>query len=113
MYKLQNGETYHPLDGYAQSMFANIIFAKSLAQRSIVAFSAYPGSEYDPRPVDSLLSIADTKNNVQTYVSTDEVASWRQRKKEGEYVRRAYQSALTTFQPARTCQFYCSKPPSP
>lgn len=44
MYKLQNGETYHPLDGYAQSMFANIIFAKSLAQRSIAAFSANPGS---------------------------------------------------------------------
>ncbi|KAJ5218249.1 uncharacterized protein N7498_000348 [Penicillium cinerascens] len=62
-----NGETYHPLDGYAQSMFANIIFAKSLARRSIAAFSANPGN---------------TKNNIQTYVSTDEVASWLQRKKE-------------------------------
>jgi NAD(P)-dependent dehydrogenase (short-subunit alcohol dehydrogenase family) len=44
---LQKGETYHPLDGYAQSMFANIIFAKSLAQRSIAAFSANPGSGCD------------------------------------------------------------------
>ena len=88
MYKLQNGETYHPLDGYAQSMFANIIFAKSLAQRSNVAFSANPGSEYDPYPVDCLLMVADTRKNIQTYVSTDEIASWLQRKKEGKYLRR-------------------------
>jgi len=44
---LQNGDTYHPLDGYAQSMFANIVFAKALAHRSIAAFSANPGSKYD------------------------------------------------------------------
>lgn len=46
----KNGETYHPLDGYAQSMFANILFVKSLASqcvgRSIGAFSANPGSKF-------------------------------------------------------------------
>ncbi|KAJ5591805.1 uncharacterized protein N7459_002174 [Penicillium hispanicum] len=66
-----NGETYHSLDGYAQSMFANILLAKSLAQkclgRSIAAFSANPGN---------------TKTNIQTKVSQDEVSSWLQRKKE-------------------------------
>ncbi|KAJ5455751.1 uncharacterized protein N7458_004015 [Penicillium daleae] len=66
-----DGETYHSLDGYSQSMFANILFAKSLAQicakESVAAFSANPGN---------------TKTNVQTYVSPEEVASWLQRKKE-------------------------------
>ncbi|KAJ5626089.1 hypothetical protein N7510_002398 [Penicillium lagena] len=66
----KNGETYHPLDGYAQSMFANILFVKSLARqcatRSIGAFSANPGN---------------TKTNIQTYVSPEEVSSWLQRKK--------------------------------
>ncbi|KAJ6026676.1 hypothetical protein N7499_004774 [Penicillium canescens] len=42
------GETYHCLDGYAQSMLANIQFVKSLAKigkdRSISAFSANPGN---------------------------------------------------------------------
>ena len=46
---LQNGESYHTLDGYAQSMFANILFSKSIAEKrlgqSIAAFSANPGSE--------------------------------------------------------------------
>lgn len=43
----QNGETYHSLDSYAQSMFANIMFAKGLAERnkSISAFSVSPGSK--------------------------------------------------------------------
>ncbi|CAL5867794.1 uncharacterized protein PFLUO_LOCUS2015 [Penicillium psychrofluorescens] len=67
----KNGETYHPLDGYAQSMFANILFVKSLASqcvgRSIGAFSANPGN---------------TKTNIQTYVSPEEVSSWLQRKKD-------------------------------
>lgn len=46
---VQNGETYHCLDGYSQSMFANILFAKSLAQicaeKSVAAFSVNPGSK--------------------------------------------------------------------
>ncbi|KAJ5818237.1 hypothetical protein N7474_003828 [Penicillium riverlandense] len=67
----KHGETYHPLDGYAQSMFANILFVKSLASkcvgRSIVAFSANPGN---------------TKTNIQTYVSPEEVSSWLQKKKD-------------------------------
>ena len=46
---LQNGERYHSLDGYSQSMFANILFAKSLAQicadASIAVFSANLGSK--------------------------------------------------------------------
>ncbi|KAJ5157629.1 uncharacterized protein N7482_008729 [Penicillium canariense] len=66
-----NGERYHCLDAYSQSMFANILFAKSLAQlcrdQSIAAFSANAGN---------------TKTNVQTYVSPEDVASWLQRKKE-------------------------------
>ncbi|GLI80510.1 serine/threonine-protein kinase env7 [Penicillium ochrochloron] len=66
-----NGERYHSLDGYSQSMFANILFAKSLAQicaeKGVVAFSANPGN---------------TTTNVQTYLSAEEVASWLQRKKE-------------------------------
>lgn len=45
----KNGKNYHPLDGYTQSMFANILFVKSFARRylgrSIAAFSANPGSE--------------------------------------------------------------------
>ncbi|CEJ57574.1 hypothetical protein PMG11_06263 [Penicillium brasilianum] len=65
-----NGETYHSLDGYSQSMFANILFAKSLAQicaeKSVAAFSVNPGN---------------TKTNVQTYISPEDVASWLQRKK--------------------------------
>ncbi|KAJ5355286.1 uncharacterized protein N7496_012498 [Penicillium cataractarum] len=68
---VQNGERYHSLDGYSQSMFANILFAKSLAQicaeESVAAFSANPGN---------------TKTNVQTYVSPEDIASWLQRKKE-------------------------------
>lgn len=47
----QNGEDYHCLDGYAQSMLAIILFVKSLSQlcetRSITAFSANPGSKSD------------------------------------------------------------------
>ncbi|KAJ5664725.1 hypothetical protein N7462_011538 [Penicillium macrosclerotiorum] len=65
------GETYHCLDGYAQSMFANIQFAKSLASRcldrSISSFSVNPGN---------------TKTNVQTYVTPEVVESWLQCKKD-------------------------------
>ncbi|OQE20540.1 hypothetical protein PENSTE_c013G00099 [Penicillium steckii] len=63
-----NGETYHSLDGYAQSMFANIMFAKGLAGRhkSISAFSVSPGN---------------TRTNIQTYVSPEQVAAWLQLKK--------------------------------
>lgn len=46
---LQNGKTYHPLDGYAQSMFACVQFTKGLAAsgstRPVLAFSVNPGSE--------------------------------------------------------------------
>ncbi|OQE91314.1 hypothetical protein PENNAL_c0010G11412 [Penicillium nalgiovense] len=66
----ENGENYHSLDGYSQSMLAIVLFIKSIAKRysgSIVAFSANPGN---------------TKTNVQTYVALDEIKSWLQRKKE-------------------------------
>lgn len=47
---LQNGKTYHPLDGYAQSVFACVQFTKGLAAsgsaRPVSAFSVNPGSEY-------------------------------------------------------------------
>ncbi|CAG8908798.1 unnamed protein product [Penicillium egyptiacum] len=65
-----NGENYHPLDGYSQSMLAIILFIKSIAKKysgSVAAFSANPGN---------------TKTNVQTYVAFDEIKSWLQRKKE-------------------------------
>ncbi|KAJ5766363.1 uncharacterized protein N7511_003979 [Penicillium nucicola] len=65
------GETYHCLDGYAQSMLANIQFVKSLAKigkdRSMSVFSANPGN---------------TKTNVQTYVSWEEISSWLQLRRE-------------------------------
>ncbi|CAG8301898.1 unnamed protein product [Penicillium nalgiovense] len=44
----ENGENYHSLDGYSQSMLAIVLFIKSIAKRysgSIVAFSANPVSE--------------------------------------------------------------------
>ncbi|KAJ5831080.1 uncharacterized protein N7525_009333 [Penicillium rubens] len=66
----ENGENYHSLDGYSQSMLAIVLFIKSVAKKysgSIVAFSANPGN---------------TKTNVQTYVAFDEIKSWLQRKKE-------------------------------
>ncbi|KAI2672449.1 hypothetical protein CBS147332_9297 [Penicillium roqueforti] len=66
----ENGENYHCLDGYSQSMLAIILFIKSFAKKhsgSIAAFSANPGN---------------TKTNVQTYVGWEEVKSWLQRKKE-------------------------------
>ncbi|KAJ5472402.1 hypothetical protein N7530_006403 [Penicillium desertorum] len=66
----ENGENYHSLDGYSQSMLAIVLFIKSIAKKysgSIVAFSANPGN---------------TKTNVQTYVAFDEIKSWLQRKKE-------------------------------
>jgi hypothetical protein len=88
--QVQNGECYHPLDAYAQSMFANIIFAKCLAQRSIAAFSANPGSELCQRSGATILMIADTSHSVQTCVSMDEVASWLQCKREGENLRPAF-----------------------
>ena len=54
---MQNGEDYHCLDGYAQSMQAIILFIKSLAKkyesRSITAFSANPGSKYYSVSVNS------------------------------------------------------------
>ncbi|KAJ5124575.1 uncharacterized protein N7515_008400 [Penicillium bovifimosum] len=66
-----NGEQYHALEGYSQSMLAVIMFVKSFAKkysdRSIAAFSANPGN---------------TKTNVQTHVALDEITSWLQRKKE-------------------------------
>ncbi|KAJ5097611.1 Oxidoreductase short-chain dehydrogenase/reductase family [Penicillium angulare] len=83
-----NGEKYHPLDAYTQSAFANILFAKSLAQAypSHAAFSANPGSEYIMSyrsiAVFSILINTDTKTNFQTYVSSDEVCEWLQRKKD-------------------------------
>ncbi|RJE17978.1 short chain dehydrogenase [Aspergillus sclerotialis] len=65
------GKTYHPLDGYAQSMFANIQFMKCLATsyagRSMGAFSVNPGN---------------IKLIVQSYVSPEMVASWLQKKKQ-------------------------------
>ncbi|CAI7590937.1 unnamed protein product [Penicillium bialowiezense] len=65
-----NGEDYHCLDGYAQSMLAIILFVKSLSQlcetRSITAFSANPGN---------------TKTNIQTYVTMEQIETWLQRKK--------------------------------
>ncbi|CRL28872.1 Short-chain dehydrogenase/reductase SDR [Penicillium camemberti] len=69
--EFENGENYHSLDGYSQSMLAIILFIKSIAKKyrgSIAAFSANPGN---------------TKTNVQTYVAWDEIKSWLQRKKEG------------------------------
>lgn len=60
MLHLQNGERYHSLDGYSQSMFANILFAKSLAQicadESIAVFSANPGSKEWPFIYDHVLT---------------------------------------------------------
>lgn len=86
-YTEQNGETYHSLDGYAQSMFANIMFAKGLAGRhkSISAFSVSPGSKYTVQSVDYvvLLINSDTRTNIQTYVSPEQVAAWLQLKKRG------------------------------
>ncbi|CAG8007207.1 unnamed protein product [Penicillium olsonii] len=55
--RFSNGEDYHCLDGYAQSMQAIILFIKSLAKkyesRSITAFSANPGSKYYSVSVNS------------------------------------------------------------
>jgi len=88
---VQNGENYHCLDGYSQSMLAIILFDKSLSKmygdRSITAFSANPGSEseYIQRVmtiIDHNL-IPDTKTNVQTYVSMDEIETWLERKRIG------------------------------
>lgn len=57
------------MDGYAQSMFANVLFAKQLAKscagRGISAFSINPGN---------------TKNSLQTYASPEQIASWLQKK---------------------------------
>ncbi|KAJ5989673.1 hypothetical protein N7481_004883 [Penicillium waksmanii] len=65
-----NGEDYHCLDGYSQASLANILFAKSLSNiyrdRSIAAFSANPGN---------------TKTNIQTYVTKDQINTWLERKK--------------------------------
>lgn len=45
----QDGKTYHPLEAYSMSKFANVLFAKSLAKgladRHITAFSVNPGSK--------------------------------------------------------------------
>ncbi|CAG8926392.1 unnamed protein product [Penicillium salamii] len=61
---------YHCLDGYAQSMQAVILFVKSLSKmcggRSITAFSANPGN---------------TKTNIQTYVTREQIDTWLERKK--------------------------------
>ncbi|KAJ5864271.1 uncharacterized protein N7529_006187 [Penicillium soppii] len=74
--RFSNGEDYHCLEGYSQSMLAMILFAKSLSKmcgdRSIAAFSANPGN---------------TKTNVQTYISMDQMESWLERKRiEGEEI---------------------------
>lgn len=57
----QDGKTYHPLDGYAQSMFANIQFMKGLAAsyagRSMGAFSVNPGSESAHRKIQAILNL--------------------------------------------------------
>lgn len=102
----QNGERYHALDGYSRSMFANIQYVKSLAQictdESIAVFSANPGSQchdllsllfpprssklFKSRPSEVQVennTATDTKHNIQTYVSPEEVGSWLQRKKNG------------------------------
>ncbi|RLL93103.1 hypothetical protein CFD26_100904 [Aspergillus turcosus] len=66
-----DGETYHPLDAYALSMFANVQLIKCLAisgsGRSMCTFSVNPGN---------------TKPSIQTVASPEQVASWLQRKKE-------------------------------
>ncbi|KAJ5114545.1 hypothetical protein NUU61_000304 [Penicillium alfredii] len=107
----ESEEAYHPLDGYAQSMFANILFVKLLARvgadRSIAAFSANPGN---------------TKTNVQTHVSPEEVSSWLQRKKEGMFETlpsiypRDYKpgsDGASHSKLARICPSSCSKHPNP
>ncbi|KAJ5816945.1 Short-chain dehydrogenase/reductase SDR [Penicillium robsamsonii] len=64
----QNGKNYHCLDGYSQSMLAIILFIKCVVKKySIAAFSAKPGN---------------TKTNIQTYVSMEDIKTWLQRKKE-------------------------------
>ncbi|KAJ5767055.1 uncharacterized protein N7511_004671 [Penicillium nucicola] len=78
-----NGKDYHCLDGYAQSSTANILFAKTLSNmyrnRPIVAFSANPGN---------------TKTNIQTYVTMDQVNTWLERKKiAGEEIPKFRQQA--------------------
>jgi len=62
----QNGETYHSLDGYAQSMFANIMFAKGLAGRnkSISSFSVSPGSKYTIQSVSYAISRIQTPEQI-------------------------------------------------
>jgi hypothetical protein len=65
-------------------MLAIVLFIKSLAKKkSIVAFSANPGSE----SIGVFSSIhpnqSDTKTNVQTYAAMEDIKSWLQRKKEG------------------------------
>ncbi|KAL1863255.1 hypothetical protein Plec18170_000087 [Paecilomyces lecythidis] len=75
-YNFSDGETYHPLEAYAQSKLANVLFAKSLAKSSssdgIAAFSVNPGN---------------IKTNLQTYLSPELVRSWLQRRKDaGEEV---------------------------
>ncbi|BDD57832.1 hypothetical protein MPDQ_005429 [Monascus purpureus] len=66
-----NGRVYDPLDAYAQSMFANIQFAKSLAKscagRSLTAFSINPGN---------------IRTNLLTCVSPDQVSTWLRKKRD-------------------------------
>ncbi|GAD94115.1 oxidoreductase, short-chain dehydrogenase/reductase family, putative [Paecilomyces variotii No. 5] len=75
-YNFSDGKTYHPLEAYAQSKLANVLFAKSLAKSAssngIAAFSVNPGN---------------IKTNLQTYLSPELVKSWLdQRKDAGEEV---------------------------
>ncbi|GIJ90723.1 hypothetical protein Asppvi_009685 [Aspergillus pseudoviridinutans] len=71
-----DGKTYHPLDAYALSMFANVQMIKCLAitgcGRSMGTFSVNAGTEHP----------SDTKPSLQTVASLEQVASWLQRKKE-------------------------------
>ncbi|KAJ9234031.1 hypothetical protein DTO271D3_7365 [Paecilomyces variotii] len=70
-YNFSDGKTYHPLEAYAQSKLANVLFAKSLAKSfskdGIAAFSVNPGN---------------IKSNLQTYLSPELVNTWLQKKKD-------------------------------
>ncbi|KAL2004919.1 hypothetical protein VTN00DRAFT_2769 [Thermoascus crustaceus] len=70
-WNFSDGKTYHPLEAYSQSKFANVLFSKSLAKalsdKHITSFSVNPGN---------------ITTNLQTYLSPELISSWLQRKKD-------------------------------
>lgn len=74
-------------------MLAIILFVKSLSsmceKRSITAFAANPGSKsHSLFHWQGDLTCVDTKTNIQTYVTMEQIETWLERKKIGMFIRR-------------------------